>query len=267
MFHLALILHAGKHAAAKVRLIHSYQKRRVCVFAVTRMVTHTVGDHAAFLAGSANDVAARTHTKAIHSAKRRMLHHLVIGGRKPIVVAVTIHSGVELRLQLLDPDAHGKGLVLHHKPAGEKRLVGIACGMPDGKHHAVGKIGLIRRKAHGLFGTDQIGHLGAKAHFTAKADDLLPDVADGRAQAIGADVRFIEVEDLLGRAELNEGFQYKAGKFLFLDAAVQLSVRESARAAFAVFRVGVWVQNALLPKSVHLSLPLFNREAALQHDG
>ena len=254
LLHCALIRHAVKHPSAEVVLIHAHQHRRVGVFAVARVVTHPVGDHAALFRRSANDVTARTHTKAVHAADRGMLNHLVIGGRKPRIAVFTVHRLVDLLLQLFYPDPHRKRFVLHHKAAGEKRFVSIARGMPDSKDHAVGQVLLIRRHAHPFPFGAKIGDLRVEFDLAAKTDDLLPQIADGRPQTVGTDMRFVDIQNIFGRAELHECFQNEAGKIFFLDAAVEFSVRKSARTALAVLGVGLFVQDAILPQSVHLGL-------------
>jgi hypothetical protein len=88
----------------------------------------------------------------------------------------------------------------------------------------------------------KVGHLLAEADLAAQRLDLGAHLLDHADQAEGADVRLGHVEDLLGRAGLDELGQHLARQVARVaDLAPQLAVAEGAGAAFAELHVRLGV--------------------------
>ncbi|MNS97549.1 hypothetical protein D3C72_1318860 [compost metagenome] len=106
-----------------------------------------------------------------------------------------------------------------------------------------------------------------EADLAAQLDDLGAHLLDHADQAEGADMRACLVQDVFRRAGAHELVEHLAAIVLgVLDLAVQLAVRERARAAFAKLHVRLGVEHALAPQAEGVPGALAHFLAALQDD-
>lgn len=104
---------------------------------------------------------------------------------------------------MLDAHAHREGLRLHRDAAAEEHAVGVARRVADAEEGDIGFDALLVVDDDGLdalFAEFEVRDLRAEAHGAAEAYDLLADVAHDLAQDVRADVRLVQIADLLGRA-------------------------------------------------------------------
>ena len=182
---------------------------------------------------------------------------------------------VDDRLRMLDAVADRERLGLHVDAAGVQHREGVARAVTERDDDMVGADLLARGQRHAAHlalaigaGLDQqVGDLLLEADLAAQALDLGPDLDDHAHQAEGADVRLADVEDLLGRAGLDELRQHLAGEEARVgDLAVELAVGEGAGATLAELDIRFGVQDALAPQAPGVLGPFADLLAALQHD-
>ena len=91
--------------------------RRVGVYAVAGIQTCAVGDHAVCLRCRRNHLASRAHAERKEAATVFGVGDKLVGGgpqgRMPC--GASILSAVDIALEMLDTNAHGKGLALEGK--------------------------------------------------------------------------------------------------------------------------------------------------------
>jgi hypothetical protein len=113
----------------------------------------------------------------------------------------------------------------------------------------------------------QVGDVLLETNLAPQRHDLGAHLLDHADQAEGADVRLADVQDLFGRAGLDELGEHLAGQVTRVgDLAPELAVGEGAGAALAKLHVGLGVQLALAPQAPGVLGALAHRLAALQHD-
>ena len=140
-------------------------------------------------------------------------------------------------------------------------MVGAQCAAV-GQHHAT-HASRTRRIGFHLHIVDPV----RETDLTAQRFNVGAHVLHHRHQAEGSDVRLADVEDFLRRAGLDEFGQHLASVVaLVADLAVQLAVRERARAAFAELHVGFGVEDLLPPQAEGIHGALAHVLATLQDD-
>ena len=91
--------------------------------------------------------------------------------------------------------------------------------------------------------------------FPAKGNDAFPNPLDYCGQEIRPNVRVCGISDSLWRTSLNQLFQYFPAPDI-LCPGMQFPIRERARTAFPKLYVAFGLQDAGLPKSLHITSPL-----------
>ena len=112
----------------------------------------------------------------------------------------------------------------------------------------------------------QAGERRVEMHRAAQALDLPADGGDNAPQQVGAHVGFLPPGDVRRRAVVQKRPGDKGAQRVPHPRG-ELAVREGPRAALAKLEVGGRVQKAGLLKPLHGGDALFQRRAALQHDG
>ena len=126
-----------------------------------------------------------------------------------------------------------------------------------GQHHA-GQLSIFDQ---------HVSHALLKAHFATQRDDLLAHVFNNTRQTERTDVRFADVENLIGRARFDKLVQdFAAVVFWVFDLAVELAVRECACAALTKLHVGFRVEHVFTPQSPGVFGALAHFCAALNDD-
>ena len=107
--------------------------------------------------------------------------------------------------------------------------------------------------------------LRAEAHRAAEAYDLLADVAHDLAQDVRADVRLVQIADLLGRARRDKRLD-DVLHVRIVDARRELAVRERAGTALAELHVRLRVEGAAPPEALDVLMARVDVVAALEHE-
>ncbi|MNV38859.1 hypothetical protein D3C71_1304220 [compost metagenome] len=152
-----------------------------------------------------------------------------------------------------------------------KHLEGVARAVADSQHDVVGldMFAVGERHARDLAVLALHGfHFAGEPDFAAQFGDGVAHDFDHAHQAERADVRLADVQNFFRRAGqhkfLQDLFAVVLGVF---DLAVQLAVRERARAAFAELHVRLGVQDALAPQAPGVLGAFTHCLAAFQDDG
>jgi len=147
---------------------------------------------------------------------------------------------------------------------------GVAGAVAQGQDHMprVQLLAAFQHHAGQLTVLDQqVGDLFLEAYFGAKGNHVLAHLLDHAGQAEGADVRFVDVQDLVRCTGLDELFQDLAAVVVrVLDLAVELAVGEGPGAAFAELHVGLGVEHAFAPQAPGVLGALAHFLAALEDD-
>ncbi len=113
-----------------------------------------------------------------------------------------------------------------------------------------------------------VGDAALVADFAAELGDGGAQVLDDFAEAVGADVGFVDVEDFGGGSGIDEfGEDFAALAIAVFDAAVEFAVGEGAGSAFAVLGVGFGVEFGFTPEAEGIARSLEYVFAAFEEDG
>src|SRR3989338_2022521 len=128
----------------------------------------------------------------------------------------------------------------------------------------------IRLRANGLvrhfLGYFDVVHAALETDFTTQRLDGLAHLLHHAHQTEGADMRMALIQNLFRRTRLDEFLQHLSTQVArVFDLAVQLAVRERARAALAELHVGFRVKHALPPQPEGILGSFTHRLAAFQY--
>ena len=201
-----------------------------------------------------------------------MVHQLIVGGAQARVPGLGSQPGaVNQHLGMLNAKANGKGLGLHVDAPVVEHLKGIAGAVAHRQHHMVAGDVLAAGQGHPA-------HLAAidiniidptlKPNFAAQGFDGGPQVLHDFDQAIGANVGFVDVQDLRSRPGLDQLRQHLAPVVLGVaDLAVELAVGKGARPPFAKLSIRFGVEVLFEPKPKGIDTAIAHRLTPLQHQG
>ncbi len=273
----ALNLLLPEHPAERARIrkvlgVERNEQGGVRIFSVPRRKAHTVGRDAAGLRGRRDHKATGAHTEGIRrAAVRQVAGELIIRGRKLRPARLAVLGKVDLRLRMLDPRAHGKGLRLHRNLHFGQPAEGIARAVAHGQYQRIaGKLRFLavltvdRAREPAVFGSKP-RQLRAEADLAAQRLDAPPQILHDLKQHIRSDVGLGVIEDLLLRARADELLQHPPAALVF-RAGVQLSVGKGSGAALAELYVRFRVERAAVPEGLHLFPALRRGLAAFQND-
>ena len=125
-----------RRIARKVARLDAHHQARIGVAFVAAVLAHTVGHHAARLAGGRDHSAAGAHAKAVDGAAVRcVVHQLVIGRAQQRVAGVAAPArAVDHALRVLDAHPNRERLGHHVDAAPVQRLEGVARRVAERQH-------------------------------------------------------------------------------------------------------------------------------------
>ena len=188
-----------------------------------------VGDHAVCLRCRCDHLASRAHAERKEAATVFGVGDKLVGGgpQGGMPCGASILSAVDIALEMLDTNAHGKGLALEGKAALGQQGKDIAGRVAAGKDELRGGDRLLAfdpaciRAAHGdgrdgiRCGARDIDHLGIEAHFAPKVFDLGDNIGDDDGEDVGADVRFSVPKDLARGSGFHKSLQDETMQRIF----------------------------------------------------
>jgi len=201
-----------------------------------------------------------------------VVHQLVVGRAQDGVAGVGAETClVDQALRVFDAVADRKGLGFHVHAAFMQHREGVAGAVAQRQHDMVRPdlLAVLQGDTADVAILDlDVGDVLLEADFAAQRHDVGTDLFDHADQAEGANVRFAHVQDLFGRAGLDEFGEHLAGQVARVaDLAVELAVGKGARPTLAKLHVGLRVKHALAPQAPGVLGALTHFLAALQHDG
>ena len=172
------------------------------------------------------------------------------GPQQGIARGGTPEGTVDVGLEVLDADAHGKGLALQEDALASEQLKDVAGGVAAGEHDVAGGHAFLGRRpvlpgrlqgdggdARRIGAGDlEVGQAATAAQLTAQVLDAAGDVRDRGGQHVAADMGMGVPEDLRVGACLHERLEDGAVRRA-ARAGGQLAVGKGAGAAEAVLDV------------------------------
>ena len=169
---------------------------------------------------------------------------------------------------MLGPEADAEGLAFQHEAAVHQHPEGIAGRVAHRKDQCLTGEGTARGPDADEAAVPPLeaGEGRVEVDLAPQRLDLPADGGDDAPEQVGAHMGLLLPCDLLGGAVLEEHLGHEAAQ-LVADAGGELAVRKGACAALAELDVGVLVQLTGGREMLHSLDALFQRRAALQHDG
>ena len=233
------------------------------------MVAHSVGHHAAILAGGSAHLTAGAHAEGVHAPLAHMLAKLIFAPRQGRVPGSTVVKALfNFCLQMFRAESHRKRFAFQRQAHGMQHGKGIPRAVAHCQDQLVAEDAARRgsnaaqRAAAGL----QAGQRRVKVYFPAKVFDLSADAGNNAAQQVSAHMGLLPPGDIRRGAVLQKGVRHKAAQRI-PHAGGQLAVRECSCAALAKLDIGVGVQRAGLLKLLHSGHTVRQGRTALQHNG
>ena len=249
-FNFSLPVHTGQHTAAgEVFNIQGDKQGCVCVSAVAARIAHAVGDNCLVFRCSCNNMAAGAHAEAVCAGAIGQVNIERVVRCGQIFAGIAILSHIDVLLQVLNANTHGKGLGLHGDALFQQHLEAVSRRVTQSQNdlRAVNSAKTVlvagQHAGDGALFNDESFQLGAEKHLTAQRNYLLSDVLNNVDENIGADMGLCVVGDVLGCAVFHKLAEHPLHASV-LDAGVQLAVGESACTAFTELDVAVRIQLA-----------------------
>ena len=165
----------------------------------------------------------------------------------------SVLGAVDVALQVLDTNTHGKGFALEGKAAlGQqgKDITGRVAARQDELRGRDGLFMLVAICVHVVYGDGRDGarcgardidHLGIEAHFAPEGLDLGDDIGDDGGQNIGADVRLGVPKDLARGSGFHKSLQDETMQRIF-GSRRELAVGERSGTAQAKLDVAALIE-------------------------
>ena len=269
----------------------------VGIFAVPFLVAHAVDTEPSLFRRGIDHISSGTHAEAVDAAAILCFMGKLVGGgpqdgllfRKPVPA---VKGFVDQTLGVLDPKAHGKGLLLHGNGVSVKHGDGIPGAVSDGKDTAGGGnaelsfLYLLSEEGFVFFpetmvfwsiqqksGKDslpdhKIGKAGFKEEFPSQGADPFSEALHHGDQDISADMGLLFVQDVFAGPHVRKGPEDIADiAFLSLYGGVELSVGKGTGASLSELHVAFRIQAACLKKLLRAPDPFFHGFSPLDDQG
>ena len=260
----------SEHALAEILRRDLHQERRICHTRIARIVAHAIRHEMACFRRRRDDMAARAHAERIRPAPRLMVleRQRIVGDRQTRVACVfAILRAVDEFLRMLDAHADGECLRLHREALFIEHRIRVTRRVADAEERRVRRDALltIHDECRKLSTRElHIRDLCPKAHLAAEADDLLADIFHDCPQEIRADMRLVQVADLLRRTRRDERFEHVADMRV-IRARRELAVRKRAGTALTELYIRLRRERAALPEAEGIGMARIDILPALQN--
>ena len=266
-----LPVHAAQHIfPGKILRMEGHKQCRVGIFPAPPGIAHAVGAYAARFRGCRKHIAAGAHAECIGTgAVGQMTAQIIAHRRQVLSPGSSVLGHIQIRLTMLDANAHGKGFPHHGNPRPPEPFKGIPGAVADGQNHVPG--GNHFRPVdfytgHGAVFLPQSRQLCAEPYFTAAGNHGFPNLPHHPHQNIRSDMGFCVIANLRRGAVTGKLVQNPPIAEI-VGIGVQLAVGKGSRAALAELHIVFRVQRTAGAEQIHRFLPGIHIAAPLQNNG